>query len=107
LHDRGPVPTDAFFGIGQLTAIIEFDGSLEPVGPVDEGNWTCSDAGGPRIVNAALIQGIPGVVQLQLQAPTGGPGPGLCSFAPPPFDLKDALLEPVQPFVDFVIRPQA
>ena len=104
MHDAGPLPIHAQFGLGELTVLITFERDIVPIGARDAANWTVSDIGGPRDVNGAVVQ-FDGKCQLTLDPPSGGPGPGLVSFAPPPFDMRDVYDEPVQPFVDFPVQP--
>lgn len=85
-----------------MTVVVTFERDIVPIGARDAANWTVSDIGGPRVVNGAVVQ-FDGKMQLTLDAPSGGAGAGLVTFAPPPFDLVDGFGEPVQPFVDFPV----
>jgi len=104
LHDRGAVPIHAQFGLGELTVLITFERDIVPIGARDAANWTVSDVGGARVVNGAVVQ-FDGKLQLTLNPPSGGAGPGLVTFDPPPFDILDVFDEPTQAFVDFPILP--
>lgn len=82
--------------------LITFERDIVPIGARDAANWTVSDVLGARVVNGAVVQ-FDGKLQLTLDAPSGGPGPGLVTFAPPPFDILDVYDEPTQAFLDFPI----
>lgn len=96
------MPIAAGFAIGDNIITVTYDRPVEPVGPLNAGNFTVSDVGGPRVVLSALIQ-LGGTVQVTLQGPPTGGAPGLISWSPPPVDIFDVDGFGAEPFVDFPV----
>lgn len=100
LSSDGPVPVLATLNAASGAWSCTFDQSLQP-GVLDEGNWTVRSLLAPYLVTSATAAG-----NVVSGASTGGlpaGGPAVMGYAPPPFDVVNAIAQPTFAFSGFPV----